>query len=315
MTDHFLELADAFDGAAEATKHANTDERAGDWFAAGRGVMQHPVIGEDAPTPAAADPTRRAWTYAEAWMFGLVESAAFRSHVRRDVNGAERLLDSGQILASRRYLARKFNWSEKAVRVFVGKLILDGMVSVTKGPGTPPNRGQGKGQGSNVLTLCNYGKFQPSGKAKGQGKGQPPPHSGATIRNNKLKQPPYPQRGPGQIFDDRKREKRQPTAQSHDDVCQLPPSENREALAKLDSVQPGAPGRMARKAIADNHGRWPVSVLGELSAGNVFLSYLTHAERERWLGLAKDHAEGTGEFANVVRFAPRARPDFAGAPL
>src|SRR5690349_2143401 len=103
MTDQRFDQDDALEGADETTHDTATDDRASDWFAAGRGIMEHPTVGEDAPTPAPADPSRRAWTYAEAWMFGLVESAAFRRHVRRDVNGVERLLDSGQLMASRRY--------------------------------------------------------------------------------------------------------------------------------------------------------------------------------------------------------------------
>lgn len=134
-----------FDAADDREDFEHTDDAGDDrgrsWFATARGIMQHPVIGEDAPTPKAADPKRRAWTYAEAWLFGLVENAAFRRHTKRDADGSEKLLDAGQLLASRRYLARKFNWSESAVRVFLGKLSKAGMIALSAQP-TPPHISQ-----------------------------------------------------------------------------------------------------------------------------------------------------------------------------
>lgn len=205
MTEHVFdgpdgvspETEDEFCGNYARTREGGEQggDNPGDWFAVSRGMEDHPVVGLRVSAPTAADPERRAWTPTEAWTFGIVGRAAFRRRTVRDTNGAQVVLEAGQLRASRRVLARKFNWSEKAVRVFLGKLESAEMISVFSGPGSAGIRARGKGQGSAVLTVSNYGKYQSAAREKGQGKGQPPRRFGASYKNNKTKQPPYPQRG------------------------------------------------------------------------------------------------------------------------
>lgn len=308
-----------FDAAAGLAPADDTPSREGaehadrkSWFAVGRGVMDHPVIGEHAPTPKAADHKRRAWTYAEAWLCGIIENTAFRRHVRRDADGSERVLDAGQLLASRRYLARKFNWSESAVRVFLGKLSKAGMIVLSAQPAPPTFRSQGRGQGSNVVTVCNYKRYQHGPKARSQGHSQPPADL-QPKENNKLKHSPLTPQGAGSDFDDRKREQQRRVAKPSTG-SQLQPWQDPDSLAMLEKTKGrGAVARMVRQAVKDNRGQWPAWRLGPAPGtgeDNAYFAYLEADELARWAPKF-DEAEPD----NVVPFAPRVRRELEGAPL
>lgn len=298
MTDQCFDLSEEANPEFDSAEDAG-DERAKPWAAiAVTSLPAHSVVGIDAPTPKPADPTRRAWTYLEAWTFGIIGRAAWKRHAVRDADGSKRLVDAGQLLASRRYLARRFNWTESAVRVFLAKLQKAGMIALSAQPAPPTFRSQGRSQGSNVLTVCNYGKYQHGHKARSQGRSQPPAKS-QPKENNKTKQPSLTlPSGRASGFDDSKMQDAL-AAQSVDvDECdQRPPGEDHARLAKLERLHPGAARRMARAAIAKHHERWPGNVLGELTADNAYLPYLTEPERNRWLAQASEPAAG-----NVVSF-------------
>lgn len=219
-----------FCGSYARAREGAESNTARPWFAVARGIMQHPVIGERAPVPSPADPARRAWTYGEAFLHGLVENASFRRRIVRDTNGADVVLEAGQLRASRKVLARRFNWSEKAVRVFLAKLENAGMIAFFKGPGVADFRARGKGQGSNVLTVCNYGKYQNAVRPKGQGQGQPPRQFGASYRKNK-----------------------------EEEQNSLPIWKDRKALALLDSRDTGNVRRMIRDEVRRFRG-WPATL-------------------------------------------------------
>jgi hypothetical protein len=53
----------------------------------------------------------------EAWL-DVIQLAAFKDGTYRTVNGVHQL-GRGQFIASRRWLARRWNWTEKRVRVWL----------------------------------------------------------------------------------------------------------------------------------------------------------------------------------------------------
>jgi hypothetical protein len=251
--------------AAEFPDDAELDLAPGDddattkpWFPVDRGTMQDPLFGETALTPKAIDPKRRAWTYAEAWTFGIEENASFRRRVVRDVNGNQVVLEAGQLLASRRYLARKFNWSESAVRVFLGKLAKAGKIAFSAQPAPPTKHSQGRSQGSNVLTVSDQRKFQRAPKARSQGRSQPPSKT-QPKENNKIKQPPYPQRGPVADFDGRKLETGQPIAYAAHG-SNAPWFDDRKFLDGRKQQRPRIWLEMIERETRDGH--WPEQKLG-----------------------------------------------------
>ena len=71
-------------------------------------------------------------------------------------------LQRGQALAARSFLAQKWMWGEKKVRLFLEFLQSENMIEM----------GQSKGRFANVITICNYDKYQSAGENKGQFEGQ-----------------------------------------------------------------------------------------------------------------------------------------------
>jgi hypothetical protein len=89
----------------------------------------------------------RVYSEAEAWL-DLIVSAAWKEH-KRSSRGNAVVLKRGEILASIRFLARKWGWSEKQVR---------GMLSRNQKAGAL--RAQRKTSEGQVYLLVNYDKYQ-----------------------------------------------------------------------------------------------------------------------------------------------------------
>lgn len=97
---------------------------------------------------------------AAAWLW-LVTNAAWKP---RRVRHKGKLVDlqRGQLLAGRAFLAERFGWSEKKIRTWLKLLVTENMIE----------NGQSKGHYANVVTICNYDKYQSVEKSEGQPKGQ-----------------------------------------------------------------------------------------------------------------------------------------------
>ncbi len=320
-----------FDQAEAFTHDATGDAdeaNPGDWFALARKVFSDPVVGPDVKGPKPADPSRAAWTPFAGWCF-VISKANYRRCAVRDGDGTEYLLDAGQLLASRSYLARRFNWSEKAVRLWIAKLVNAGKLAVLKGPAPRLIQGQGgrlkKGQGSNVLTVCNYGKYQKVPQAKGPGvasaKGQPPPQKGARIRNtnNTTSLTLRDGRGSESGLNVRKETKPkridEPSTDGQQQAWQDP-----SVLAYLEETKgKGFVARMVRQAVRDNRGQWPAWRLGPVPGSgedNAYFAYLSADELARWTPPEPDAADVDDLPENVIPFAPRAaRKDLEEAAL
>ncbi len=109
----------------------------------------------------------------DAWLW-LIANAAWK---KRRVNHKGKMLDleRGQLLGGRAFLAEKWGWSEKAVRNYLQLLVSENMIRM----------GQSDGHYANVITVCNYDKFQqneiPEGQSKGQSGASAGPEKGQTL--------------------------------------------------------------------------------------------------------------------------------------
>lgn len=101
----------------------------------------------------------RTFSECEAWL-DLIQSARFEATVTIErIGGREIKYGRGQYPASIRFLAKKWSWSEKAVRSFLSKLVKEGMIATDNS------------QGMSVITLRKYDEYNSSGTAKGTTEG------------------------------------------------------------------------------------------------------------------------------------------------
>lgn len=137
----------------------------GNWFAVSRLIFDHPVVGiHDRP-----------FTDLEAWLWLLAE-AAFEP-VELYNKGTIIVLDPGQIMHARTYLAQRWEWTEDKVRWFLKRLQNEAMIArfcqASKAasdhtqhrtqqhtqPNTQPNTQQRNNQ-IQIISICNYGQYQ-----------------------------------------------------------------------------------------------------------------------------------------------------------
>jgi hypothetical protein len=104
-------------------------------FAVDRGIWDHHVLSDNRPF------SRR-----EVWLW-LLSNAAWKSH-RRRVAGRSVELNRGQVLASLRFMADNWDWSEPRVRRFLALLEQERMIDVATDAGIT------------VITVCKYDKYQ-----------------------------------------------------------------------------------------------------------------------------------------------------------
>jgi hypothetical protein len=103
-------------------------------FAVDRGIWDHPSFANEPLTE------REAW----AWLIG---EASFKARTRR-IGSVVLELKRGQVAASLRFMANKWQWSEPRVRRFLRRLKTDAMIDVATDAGIT------------VITVCNYNKYQ-----------------------------------------------------------------------------------------------------------------------------------------------------------
>jgi len=103
-------------------------------FAVDRGVWEHPSF-DNEPL-----------TQREAW-FWLIGEASFKGRTKR-IGSVVLELQRGQVAASLRFLADKWQWSEPRVRRFLKRLKSDAMIDAATDAGIT------------VITVCNYDKYQ-----------------------------------------------------------------------------------------------------------------------------------------------------------
>ncbi len=104
-------------------------------FAVDRGIWDHDVLSDNRPF------SRR-----EVWLW-LLSEAAWKPH-RRRVSGRPIGLNRGQLVASLRFMAEKWCWSEPRVRRFLELLEKERMIDVATDAGIT------------IITICKYDKYQ-----------------------------------------------------------------------------------------------------------------------------------------------------------
>jgi hypothetical protein len=95
-----------------------------------------------------------------AWLW-LLANAAWKAR-RINHKGKPLQLERGQVLAGRRHLAETWGWGEKQVRNFLEMLRDQKMIE----------GGQSNGHFANVITICNYDKYQSATERANQSEGQ-----------------------------------------------------------------------------------------------------------------------------------------------
>ena len=101
----------------------------------------------------------RTFSSCEAWL-DLIQSARFDATPRKvSIGGREVVVCRGQYAASIRFLSKRWKWSEKKVRSFLGHLKKEGMI-VTECT-----------QGINLITLVKYNQYNDTGTTEGTTKG------------------------------------------------------------------------------------------------------------------------------------------------
>jgi hypothetical protein len=104
-------------------------------FAVDRGIWDHDVLSDNRPF------SRR-----EVWLW-LLSEAAWKPH-RRRVAGRPIGLNRGQLVASLRFMAEKWRWSEPRVRRFLNVLKNERMIDLVTDAGIT------------IITICKYDKYQ-----------------------------------------------------------------------------------------------------------------------------------------------------------
>jgi hypothetical protein len=123
------------------------------WYATHRDMLNHPIVGIGKPVKP-ADPNRGSLSRFEAWHW-LIANAAYRAQPINNL-GMRMTLQPGQVMGARAYLAREWNWSEMTVRWFLKVLLDEHMITLA----TDKIRNQQRTNTANIITLCNYLKYQ-----------------------------------------------------------------------------------------------------------------------------------------------------------
>lgn len=123
------------------------------WIALHRSMINHPIVGFGQYVKP-ADERRGSFSRAEAWIWLIMEA----SFAERTFHGKDYTiqLQRGQLVGGRQHLASVWNWSEKTVRTFLGKLQQELMITLA----TDEIRAIRRANTPQVITLCNYIDFQ-----------------------------------------------------------------------------------------------------------------------------------------------------------
>jgi len=169
-----------------------------------RDMRQHYLVGFGQPMPP-HDPQRGAYSRAEAWQ-DLIMEARYKDGYVMD-RGRKLLLRPGQLLGATSFLANRWNWSPKAVRVFLDKLKADKMVRFAQdsdGRESGNHAATFYGNQSKVIEVCNYAlyqvveapEWQHQSKSKRQPNGKQPATEGRDSKeepgNKETHIPPHP---------------------------------------------------------------------------------------------------------------------------
>jgi hypothetical protein len=169
----------------------------GGFIVEARDSRDHPIIGYGRSVKP-ADPDRGSYSCNEAWRDLLHECRYQDGYL---MNGGQKMLvRRGELIGAVSFLAHRWNWTPKTVRVFLDKLEGDGMIARFRFDDTERYKGNRNGNQANVLRVCNYDKFNTPQAARQQSQGQSSgnqgaiegPHNKEEQRNKGTIPPPIP---------------------------------------------------------------------------------------------------------------------------
>jgi len=111
-------------------------EKKARWIATSVEIFDHPILKSDV------------FDRVSAFQW-LVANAAWKAHRTRN-KGKVVMIERGQCMASLQFLADKWGWGVKKVRNFLDDLASENMIE----------KGKSEGHYANVITICNYDKYQ-----------------------------------------------------------------------------------------------------------------------------------------------------------
>lgn len=143
------------------------------WVAIDPDILTHPLVGAGQAV-APADPNRGAYSRMEAWLW-IICNASFADHTINN-RGRRMTLQRGDLLGAWAFLAHTFNWSAKATRAWVERLIEDNMLQrkavegqAAAGAAATPTEDTNivpfYGNQATILGIVNYWRFQFDGAA------------------------------------------------------------------------------------------------------------------------------------------------------
>lgn len=160
----------------------------GGYIVEARNSRTHPIVGYGQPVEP-ADSSRGAYSINEAWRDLQHECRYLNGCV---MNGARKMeIRRGELVGAISYLAKRWNWTPKKVRVFVDKLEADGMINrFERGPDGAERRlqkGNRNGNHAAIIRVCNYDKFNGFPGQQRQSQGQSSGNQGAIERQSRGK--------------------------------------------------------------------------------------------------------------------------------
>jgi|GEM_PF-2705382 len=165
------------------------------WIAISRKMRGHWLVGFGQQPLTAVDPKRGAYSRAEAWIDLIMECRYADGTVNN--NGRKMALRQGQMMGATLWLACRWNWTRKTVRVFLDKLQDEGMIAridpCSHEVQGEASKGQLRGRFANVISVCNYSFYQlpdrhegpVAGTARGQLRASSGPVEGHIYKDNK----------------------------------------------------------------------------------------------------------------------------------
>lgn len=156
------------------------NSQASNWIALSRDMASHWLVGFGQPVKP-VNPSRGSHSRAEAWI-DLIMLARWKSGA--EVNKGRKVeMEIGQLQGGYSFLALRWNWTVKQVRAFLDKLIAETMIqkgqpfAESEASEEASKKGKQQGNQVQVITLCNYKKYQIAAEVdemlEGQAKGKP----------------------------------------------------------------------------------------------------------------------------------------------
>lgn len=164
------------------------------WIAVNRSMRDHWLVGFGQFVRPCDPSLGFCFSRAEAWQDLIMECQWDPDGRTVNNKGKKMRLERGQLLGAVSWLANRWNWTPKTVRGFLDRLEEERMMEREKGQ----SKGQSRRRYANILTVCNYEKYQSpngwagqinghiEGQLNGQSRANKGPIKGHIYKDNNL---------------------------------------------------------------------------------------------------------------------------------